>query len=245
MNILMIRVGSILSLFRYKVWINVLLVRLGIREILPGYIVGRKRIKENGDPLVNLLEYGELSYAEECHRQGGCWVRKTVAEKLLQVAASLSEGYSLHLYEGWRSQEAQQKYWEAGLLKAREKYPEKSEEEISRLVRLAIASPSSRIPPHQTGGAVDLSLTLNGQPVDMGTSYLEFTDLTKSNALGLAGAVRINRNLLLSAMKQAGFQNYPAEWWHYSFGDQAWAAYQRKRFALYGQIQPPMASNKV
>jgi len=235
MNILMNSADSILSVFRYKVWANLLLVRLGIREILPGFIVSRKRIQENDDPLVNLLEYRELSFAEVCHRQGGCWVRKVVAEKLLQVAASLPEGHGLHMYEGWRSQETQQAYWEVGLLKAREKFPEKSEEEINRLVRCAIASPSKRIPPHQTGGAVDLALTLNGKVIDMGTGYMEFVEQTTTSNQQISETARGNRAILLTAMGNAGFQNYPAEWWHYSYGDQAWAAYKRKRFALYGR----------
>jgi len=34
---------------------------------------------------------------------------------------------------------------------------------------------------------------------------------------------RTNRLLFLQAATQAGLVNYGYEWWHYSFGDKAWA----------------------
>jgi D-alanyl-D-alanine dipeptidase len=30
--------------------------------------------------------------------------------------------------------------------------------------------------------------------------------------------------------------NYPAEWWHYSYGDRMWAAYSNRRTAIYGVL---------
>lgn len=37
-------------------------------------------------------------------------------------------------------------------------------------------------------------------------------------------------------MKKEGFVNYPGEWWHFSYGDQLWAAYKNKKYAIYGSI---------
>ena len=37
-------------------------------------------------------------------------------------------------------------------------------------------------------------------------------------------------------MTKLGFYQYPAEWWHFSFGDKEWAAANKKDYALYDQI---------
>lgn len=42
-----------------------------------------------------------------------------------------------------------------------------------------------------------------------------------------------NRRLLYTVMVEAGFTNYPLEWWHYDYGDQFWG-HLSKRDAIYG-----------
>lgn len=37
-------------------------------------------------------------------------------------------------------------------------------------------------------------------------------------------------------MYKEGFANYFEEWWHFSYGDQLWATYRYKRYAIYGSI---------
>ena len=46
------------------------------------------------------------------------------------------------------------------------------------------------------------------------------------------------RALLRGAMARSGLTNYPAEWWHWSYGDQAWAYRGGHPAALYGAIEP-------
>lgn len=43
-------------------------------------------------------------------------------------------------------------------------------------------------------------------------------------------------------MTEEGFVNYPAEWWHFSYGDKMWAAYSYKKYAFYDII--PQEINK-
>jgi zinc D-Ala-D-Ala dipeptidase len=38
---------------------------------------------------------------------------------------------------------------------------------------------------------------------------------------GLDGRVRHSRGVLAAALHSVGFVNYPTEWWHWSYGDQA------------------------
>jgi len=48
---------------------------------------------------------------------------------------------------------------------------------------------------------------------------------------------RNNRRVLYDVMTQAGFANYPEEWWHWSYGDQMWAANLKKEEALYAGVR--------
>jgi D-alanyl-D-alanine dipeptidase len=40
-------------------------------------------------------------------------------------------------------------------------------------------------------------------------------------------------------MTDAGFANYPNEWWHFSWGDQMWAKMAGERAAHYGLAPMP------
>ncbi|MBI5079423.1 hypothetical protein HZB06_02000, partial [Candidatus Wolfebacteria bacterium] len=90
---------------------------------------------------------------------------------------------------------------------------------------------------HQTGGAVDVTLgDVDGKELFLGTEIHGFSDKTPINSKNIAKNDKIKREILCNAMMKAGFVNYPAEWWHYSFGDKLWAAYSRKKKAFYGPV---------
>ncbi len=46
------------------------------------------------------------------------------------------------------------------------------------------------------------------------------------------------RDRLAIVMSEAGFVNYPHEWWHFSYGDQYWAWRTGALAALYGSAEP-------
>lgn len=50
---------------------------------------------------------------------------------------------------------------------------------------------------------------------------------------------RENRRLLVRTMENAGFSNYPQEWWHYNYGNRGWAERTGQSHAVYGYIEPP------
>ena len=53
-----------------------------------------------------------------------------------------------------------------------------------------------------------------------------------------------NRQLLVDVMTSVGFSNYPGEWWHYSYGESAWALRTGAPFAVYGAAPPPANSDQ-
>jgi D-alanyl-D-alanine dipeptidase len=50
----------------------------------------------------------------------------------------------------------------------------------------------------------------------MGTSFDCFDARAHTATPGLSEKERANRQTLVSAMKAAGFSNYPLEWWHFT-----------------------------
>jgi D-alanyl-D-alanine dipeptidase len=43
------------------------------------------------------------------------------------------------------------------------------------------------------------------------------------------------RKIMSKALEDAGFVNYPTEYWHWSYGDRYWAYVKKQPNAIYGQ----------
>jgi D-alanyl-D-alanine dipeptidase len=56
--------------------------------------------------------------------------------------------------------------------------------------------------------------------VDMGTGFDCFDPRAHTADRRITGAARDNRELLVRLMADAGFTNYPREWWHYRLADE-------------------------
>jgi len=162
--------------------------------------------------------------------------RKGMIERLLKAAKEVSEkDYRLHIYQIYRSPEIQSNRRNELYEQLKQKYPDCDETEILRLLNISIAGVGGG---HQTGGAVDLGLCdYEGRELDMGTQYLEHNPKTKTRFKTLNEENRRNRCILLDAMQRAGFVNYPAEWWHFSYGDKMWAAYSNQKSAFYDIVK--------
>lgn len=77
--------------------------------------------------------------------------------------------------------------------------------------------------PHNYGIAVDIGLTYDGRPVDMGTPFDSFTSdahITDEPALVRQGRISAeamkNRRLLRKVLTDNGFFTYSREWWHFT-----------------------------
>ncbi|MCT2594541.1 M15 family metallopeptidase [Streptomyces sp. N2-109] len=155
----------------------------------------------------------------------------------------LKRGYTLKVYDCYRPQRAVDEFvrWagdtgdRSGL--KREFYPRVDKSQL--LADGYIAAKSG----HSRGSTVDLTLVelpapptrpyVPGEPlvpciapreerfpdnsVDMGTGYDCFDPLSRTLDERVAGRQRANRLLLKRGLERAGFRNYPAEWWHYTY----------------------------
>ena len=91
---------------------------------------------------------------------------------------------------------------------------------------------------HPTGGAVDLTLAINGREIPMGGKIADFSqpELLPTFSSLVTSEQAYWRLLLHDAMVAEGFAPFYGEWWHYSFGDREWAAFYGQSKTLYAPI---------
>lgn len=179
-------------------------------------------------------------------------LRKGVVERLAAVDKRLGDqGLRLFLYDGWRPRAVQTFFhdvWTPAEIARRR--PDLTGEALAAEVGRYWAAPSvneASPAPHATGGAVDLTIQWeNGPPLFMGSLFDDASEISHTDHFERRGdesfsaaEARANRRVLYWAMTEAGFVNHPEEWWHYSYGDQAWAKISGAPAALYGLIEAP------
>lgn len=152
------------------------------------------------DNFVGRNMYGTLTKA---------YFRREIAKALVKVQAELKKinpRYSLVIYDAARPQSAQWSMWRAVKDTPYRRY---------------VARPH-RGGHHNFGVAVDLSILLDGKPVDMGSKFDSFgaeshidneRQLLKQKKI--TKAAYDNRQLLRRLMRAQGFTTYRREWWHF------------------------------
>lgn len=221
-----------------------------ITKALPRSAWNVVTILESGETLVELHETRKL-------KLGGIHtvyeplflVRQTVAEKLYKVADALPDRMVLIVIEGYRTMQHQKESWDRNFARVKSENQGMSDEEVEKIVRMVIAKPHP-LANHHCGGAVDVTIGYeNGELLDMGSPYPSEaygTEIREKfpmfpNSLFknlITKEQENNRKLLREAMEREGFVWYPAEWWHYCYGDRMWAVYSRKTTCMYGSIEP-------
>lgn len=230
-----IRLILCLPVYKTRVQINDVNIIDNNEPLVP--IIETEKLKINKDPKTPLRRSSFPTMVDQK-------VRKAVYENLLKASQNLPAGYKLFIFESFRPREVQLERFDFKLKQLQKEFPNLEISEIERLARLGVADPRKSFGPHQTGGAVDVTiLNENNAPLNMGTDWAEFNKKTPTknwhkiifNKDGFK--IMRNRKLLVQTMASAGFVNYPGEWWHYSYGDQAWAIYSGHKNAIYGEVK--------
>ncbi len=214
-----------------------------------------------GEALVEAQEWGLKGinfYASDknppyWHRVDGATdkllLRPTVARKLLKVSARAgAAGLELYLFDAWRPRAVQAYFhdvWMPQELKRRD--PGLAGQRLTEEVERYWAAPSAdqnSPAPHATGAAIDLTLCWkDGEALWMGSLFDDvtalagrdrFENLSADNFSYSDREARANRRLLHWLMTEEGFAGHPEEWWHFSWGDQMWAALTGEGEAHYG-----------
>lgn len=177
------------------------------------------------------------------HKNGGDeavesahYARKSIATKLNVAQSLLPKGLRFMIDCAYRSPIVQQKSWDAIYKNFKSDYPDWTDEQVVNEMEKRV-SPVD-IAPHCTGGAVDLTIVDSAEKqLDMGTQLDEFTEKTYTLTRAISPEAKKNRSLLIDVMATAGFVNFPAEWWHWSYGDREWGNLQASKVAVYGPIE--------
>ncbi len=183
------------------------------------------------------------------HAINDCYCRAGVAEKLLQAAKKLQQGYKFLIWDAWRPVAVQTALFD--MHKAiLQKSTGLSGGALSDLAQKYVSLPSTYLQKpstHLTGGAVDLTIIdPNGKELNMGTGFDHFGDEAQTDFYeskpGLQkneATIRQNRRLLFNLLTSVGFTNYPHEWWHFDYGNQFWAV-QLGKEAIYNLTKPQL-----
>jgi D-alanyl-D-alanine dipeptidase len=181
-------------------------------------------------------------------------LRQSMGAKLAKInARAAAAGLELFLFDAWRPRAVQAFFhdvWMPNELKRR--HPGLSGAALTAEVERYWAAPSqdeNAPAPHATGGAVDLTLRrIGGDPLWMGSLFDDvtalanrdrFENLSDENFSFSDQEAQANRRLLHWLMVEEGFAGHPDEWWHFSWGDQMWAALTGESHAHYGLADVP------
>ena len=175
-------------------------------------------------------------------------LRPSVAARLVAVNATLAQaGLELFVFDAWRPRAVQAYFHDVWMPEQLRKLrPELSGDALTNEIERYWAAPtkSEDSPaPHATGGAVDLSVRfIGGELLWMGSLFDDVTGIAhrdhferRADAPGFSDAeARANRRLLHWTMSAQGLSGHAEEWWHFSWGDQMWAAVTGEKAAYYG-----------
>jgi D-alanyl-D-alanine dipeptidase len=194
-------------------------------------------VSECGEPLVPLpadLPRSILYDALPLPTRPGVLLRADVVARLQEARRRLPDGVDLVVLDAWRSGAFQSAL--------REHYRGRAPQGEVGVEYVAAADDALLRPGHTTGGAVDVTLSVQGSALALGTDFDEFTERAHPAFFERSGAdalVRDLRRLLTAVMVDAGFAPYPVEWWHFSRGEQWWAATTGAPVAIYDRVEQP------
>lgn len=209
-----------------------------IKLFIPEKVYNKVLIKEDKDRLINLERYSKeqgfvviIELVWDKMDIEKCLARSTIADKIKNISKKLSgidNDLVLKITDVYRPIKLQKRIFREVYNKIKKESGKKGEDLYLEVTKF-VADPKN-VPPHSTGGAVDLTIfdLKNKCDLNMGTKINEISEKTETFSNKINETQRKNRKLLFNLMISEGFVNAPTEWWHYSFGDQYWGAFYGK-----------------
>jgi zinc D-Ala-D-Ala dipeptidase len=137
------------------------------------------------------------------------FMQRPAAEALARAHRKLKDqGYGLLIHDAYRPWYVTKMFWDA----------------TPDSLRKFVADPATGSR-HNRGEAVDLSMydLRTGKPVEMPSTYDEFSERAYPNYAGGTASQRARRDLLRHVMEAEGFTVNVDEWWHFDYAD--WRKY--------------------
>lgn len=189
-------------------------------------------IRDNGEPLVPvagvLKTHPVYSWLGFEHGPGTMRLRRGVLERLQGASRRLPADFGIVVIDAHRT-----RAFQAELLAH---YRKAAQTPLAGFVSDPWSN--SPVPPHTTGGAVDLTLSWRGAVLGLGTDFDAFLPGAALTALEdqVGSPARELRRLLASVLQAEGMSALASEWWHWSYGDQYWAAQTGAANAVYAEV---------
>ena len=149
----------------------------------------------------------DLKYAGEDNFLGrpvytydDAWLRYGTVQKLTKAQEAVqARGFSLKIWDAWRDPAAQFLMWK---LMPNDDY---------------VADPYKGFSKHSRGNTVDVTLVdlSTGEEVKMPSEFDDFSERANRDYSDASPEARAHIELLESVMKEAGFNAYFGEWWHF------------------------------
>ena len=195
------------------------------------------------EPLVLANKYSKnikiLSPVHRINVDYPVFVRDMVAKKLANVSAKLPKDLKLQVDSGYRSLDTQKMIWRVFYNNLKKRDKNKNHEELIKMTNSLVADPNERVSPHTTGGAVDVSLAYkDGTEINLSSPFKNYFDEPVLISEKIDEKAQELRLLLNKIMLEEEFAPNPGEYWHFSYGDQAWADYYKKE-VLYEPVKLP------
>ncbi|MEP7258165.1 MAG: M15 family metallopeptidase [Flavitalea sp.] len=143
---------------------------------------------------------GKKLYPKNTHHT---FLRKMPANALAEVQKELNEkGLVIKVFDVYRPYAVSKKFWD---LIHDDRY---------------VADPAKGSL-HNRGLAIDMTLVdaKTGKELEMGTGFDDFTEKAHPDHMQFPADILANRKILRSVMEKNGFEQFPTEWWHYSWPD--------------------------
>ena len=161
------------------------------------------------------------------------------------LAAAENTQLEIVLWEGYRSYETQSYLYQMQLAAVRREAPDASDSELQILVEETVENPN-RTFAHGTGGALDVTLSLEGTLLDMGSHYGDRSERSRRDYFaGQSPITQADRRAsyyrghLRAAMEHAGFVSRELAWWHFEIGTAQWAREKDRSVLLDRVLAPP------
>ncbi len=206
--------------------------------------LNKVRILEYSVPLAqreHLVDVRKVCLDVELTERVCPFLRSRVAEMLNRAQAMLPQGHRLRVSTCLRTYAMQKAGWDKYFQRMRDEHPEWPLSSLRRATNKYFAPYDQPAPPgHCTGAAIDVNiLGPDGEPLDvLGPTKGWEAAYTWSDKIGTVA--RANRMMMVEAMLNAGFSNCRDEYWHYSWGDSAWAVRTGVKECPYGWVYPPV-----
>ena len=171
----------------------------------------------------------------------GCYkdmfLREEAYKALVEASEKLPEYYSFYLFDVYRSLETQVFMFESFKEDIKKRKPELSASELLtetlKFVPHPKLSKDYQTMPHNSGGAIDLTLCFKGNLLDFGSEFDEASDRSSASYYENTHSepdlqFRNRRRYLTRIMQEHGFVAHPDEWWHFNMGNESWSQITKK-----------------